>query len=181
MRDLFPRTCSRRSLTATLGVLAIATFVGCNRNEQAPSPAPSAEPAAFIGPDTRVHPPGELARAPDYMMSVETVRECQMEGPFSPKRGHAKIALEVVIEGTSRREVPSNPFYASLRDASGAEHPSTLAGCEPALPTVRVTQGEKARGLVTFEIPESMHKLELRYAPLVIGPGTEELKFAIEW
>lgn len=182
MRDPSPRIRSvPRAAATALGVLALATFVGCNRADHTPSPRPSAEPAPFIGPDTRVHPPGELARAADYTMSVETIRECQMEGPFSPKHGHAKVAVELVIEGTTSREVPSNPFYATFRDGSGADHRSTLAGCEPALPTVRVKQGEKTRGFVTFEIPDTLHKLELRYAPLVIGPGVEELKFDVEW
>lgn len=114
-------------------------------------------------------------------MSVETVRECQMEGPFAARRGNTKLAVEVVIEGTTTREVPSNPFYATLRDAAGNDRPSTLAGCEPALPSVRVTQGQKARGFLTFEIPKGLHQLELRYAPIVIGPGVEELKFLVEW
>lgn len=136
--------------------------------------------ATFIGPDTRVHPTGELGRASDYTMSVESVKDCPSEGPFAPKRGNVKLGLEVLLEGTSSREVPANSFYATLEDGAGNTYASTLAGCEPPLPAVRVDNGKKARGYVTFEVPNGAQKLVLRYAPLVIGPGKEELRFAVE-
>lgn len=90
-----------------------------------------------------------------------------------------KVGIELSIQGISEREVPVNAFYATLYDARGDSYSATLAGCEPPLPSVRLTNGKSARGFVTFEVPKSADKLELRYAPLVIGPGTEELKFAL--
>lgn len=132
-----------------------------------------------LGLDTRVHPPGELGQARDYSMSVDSIKDCPLEPPFAPKRGNSKVGLEISLQGTSDREVPVNVFYATLYDARGDSFSATLAGCEPALPSIRLTRGKTARGFITFEIPKSAEKLELRYAPLVIGPGTEELKFAI--
>ena len=102
-----------------------------------------------------------------------------MNPPFASKRGFVKVGLEVVIEGRSALEVPVNPFYATLYNTGGDAYTSTLAGCEPGLPPVRVTTGQKARGFVTFEIPPPARKLELRYAPLIIGHGLEELRFAV--
>jgi hypothetical protein len=112
-------------------------------------------------------------------MSVESIKDCPMDPPFAPKRGAAKVGLEVSLQGSSDREVPVNVFYATLYDARGDSYSATLAGCEPALPSLRLTRGQSARGFVTFEIPKNADKLELRYAPLVIGPGTEELKFGV--
>jgi hypothetical protein len=132
-----------------------------------------------VGLDTRIHPMGELGRTRDYSMAVESIKECPMDPPFAPKRGNTKIGVEVSIEGASEREVPVNAFYASLADARGDSYSATLAGCEPALPSLRLTNGKAARGFITFEIPKTAEKLELRYAPLVIGPGTEELKFVV--
>lgn len=103
-----------------------------------------------------------------------------MDAPFAPKRGNAKVGIEVSLSGSSEREVPVNAFYATLYDARGDSYSATLAGCEPALPSVRVIRGKTAHGFVTFEIPKTAEKLELRYAPLVIGPGVEELKFAVQ-
>jgi hypothetical protein len=141
--------------------------------------ATSGGPQEVMGLDTRVHPLGELGQARDYSMSVESIKDCPMDPPFAPKRGNAKVGLEVSLQGSSVREVPVNVFYATLYDARGDSYSATLAGCEPALPSLRLVRGQSARGFVTFEIPKSADKLELRYAPLVIGPGTEELKFVV--
>lgn len=132
-----------------------------------------------LGADTRAHAVGELGIAPDYSMSVDSDKECPLEPPFASKRGFVKVGFEVSVEGTSAREVPVNPFYATLYDGTGESYTSTLAGCEPGLPSVRVTSGKKARGFVTFEIPRGARKLELRYTPVVIGRTSEELRFAI--
>jgi hypothetical protein len=90
-----------------------------------------------------------------------------------------KVGIELSVEGTSAVEVPVNPFYATLSNSSGETFANTLAGCEPGLPSVRVTAGVKARGFVTFEIPREARKLELKYAPIIIGRGAEEVRFAV--
>ena len=166
------------SLVIGLGLACLA--LGCQRKSETELAEGSSATATFIGPDTRIHPPGELARAPDYTMSVESTKECPSEGPFAPKRGNVKVGLEVLLEGTSQREVPANAFYGVLEDGAGNTYPPTLAGCEPPLPAVRVQNGSKARGFISFEIPNGARKLTFRYAPMVIGPGKEELKFAVE-
>jgi hypothetical protein len=133
----------------------------------------------ILGGEPRVHTLGELAVAPDYTMSVESDKECLDGSAFVAKRGYVKFGIEVSLEGASTVEVPVNPFYATLYDAGGDVYTSTLAGCEPGLSAVRVTSGKKARGFVTFEIPASSRKLELHYAPTIIGRSAEELKFTI--
>jgi hypothetical protein len=165
-----------------LVVLPPLFLIGCHTHADAPAPTPSTETtesATMLGTEARVHPIGELAIAPDYTMSLESDKECPLDSPFAPKRGYVKIGLELSVEGTSAVEIPVNPFYASLYDAGGTVYTSTLAGCEPGLPSIRVTAGKKARGFVTFEIPTASHRLELRYTPLIIGRGAEELKFAV--
>jgi hypothetical protein len=112
-------------------------------------------------------------------MSVESIRDCPTEPRSPPKRGFVRVGVELVIEGTSAIEVPVNPFYATLTDKGVDAYTSTLAGCEPWLPWVRVTAGKQARGFVTFEIPKAARKLELQYAPAVLGAGTEELRFSL--
>jgi hypothetical protein len=164
-------------------VLAVATS-GCRAREE-PAPAPSArapapaEPVPIVGAEPRVYAMGELGAARDYTMSAESVKDCLLDSPFAAKSGFVKVGVEVELRGTSTAEVPANPFYATLRAGNGDEYPSTLAGCDPGLPSIRLTAGQKARGFVTFEIPKATARAELRYAPLVIGPGVEELRFAI--
>jgi hypothetical protein len=162
-------------------VLGIAALTpACSRSHTDNQVAASSGAGApILSLDTKVHSLGELGQARDYSMSVESIKDCPMDPPFAPKRGNAKVGLEVSIQGVSDREVPVNVFYATLYDAREDSYRATLAGCEPSLPSLRVTNGKTARGFVTFEIPKTADKLELRYAPLVIGPGTEQLKFSV--
>jgi hypothetical protein len=44
---------------------------------------------------------------------------------------------------------------------------------------VRVTHGRSAQGFMTFEVPKTAQKLELRYAPVVVGSPAQELRFSI--
>lgn len=150
-----------------------ALAFACDASEDVP-PRPSAE---IVGAQKPVHSPGELGVARDYTMSVESVQPCAVERPFRPEPGIDKLGVEVVIEGKSEREVPVNPFYATLRDGTDETYSSTLAGCRPVLEAVRVTRGDKARGFITFDVPKSARKLEMTYNPVVIGGGREELKF----
>jgi hypothetical protein len=133
----------------------------------------------ILGGEQRAYTLGELAVAPDYTMSVESDKECLEGSAFASKRGYVKFGIEVSLEGTSAVEVPANPFYATLYDTGGDVYTSTLAGCDPGLSSVRVTAGKKARGFVTFEIPAASRKLELHYAPTIIGRGPQELKFSL--
>jgi len=113
-------------------------------------------------------------------MSVDAVRDCHVAQQAAPRRGYVRIGLDVTLEGTSGREVPANPFYASLRDASGELYAGALSGCDPALPAVRLQRGQKARGHLNFDVLKGAVTLELRYAVPVVGqPEPEEVRFAL--
>lgn len=171
------------SPTLRLGALGLVSLVACRETpgETAPEGVASAELGGppLLGAEPRVHPAGELGHARDYSMSVEGSRDCPMSRPFLAAPGNVKVGIEVVIEGISLREVPVNPFYATLHTPDGAARAATLAGCEPGLPSVRVTRGQKVRGFATFEVPVATRSFELRYAPVVIGSGPEELRFSL--
>ncbi|HEX4337987.1 MAG TPA: DUF4352 domain-containing protein [Polyangiaceae bacterium] len=157
-----------------------ALVLGCHAREEAgPTPAASAESAMILGAEARAHTIGELATAPDYTMSMDSDKECPLDSPFSTRHGFVKFGIEVSLEGTSAIEVPVNPFYATLYDAGGEAYTATLAGCDPGLPSLRLTTGKKTRGFVSFEIPVGARRLELRYGPTIIGRSAEELRFTV--
>ncbi len=133
----------------------------------------------MLGVEPATHSLGELAEARDYAMSVDSIDDCSVEPPFAPKPDDVKLGVDVVIAGTTANEVPANPFYALLYDEAGGTYESTLAGCEPGLVPRQVTRGEDARGFITFEVPKTAHALTMRYAPLIIGAGPEELRFSV--
>jgi hypothetical protein len=120
---------------------------------------------------------GTYATAPDYRMSVEGVEDCTLSPPFESRGGHRLLAVDVVLEGTTQREVPVNLFYAHLQAKSGDTFEARLAGCPPVLEARRIVAGQSARGRLTFEVPLTARHLELVYAPLIIGGGREELRF----
>ena len=133
----------------------------------------------MLGVEPATHSLGELAEARDYAMSVDSIDDCSVEPPFAPKPDDVQLGGDVVIAGTTANEVPANPFYALLYDEAGGTYESTLAGCEPGLVPRQVTRGEDARGFITFEVPKTAHALTMRYAPLIIGAGPEELRFSV--
>lgn len=177
-------TVSRRAVRSLLiaGLLASAVLElsGCQRSTaRPPVTARSGEPATVLGVEPAVHSLGELAEARDYQMSIDSIDDCLVPPPFAPKPDDVKLGVDVMIAGTTTNEVPANPFYALLYDEAGGTYESTLAGCEPPLVPRLVTRGENARGFITFEVPKTARTLTMRYAPLIIGRGPEELRFSI--
>lgn len=116
-------------------------------------------------------------------MSIDAVRDCHVPDHLAARRGYVRVGLDVSFESTSEREVPVNPFYASLRDASGEVYATALSGCDPALPPVRLVRGARARGHLNFDVARTATSLELRYAPPVLGrddgQDVEELWFRL--
>jgi hypothetical protein len=124
--------------------------------------------------------PGEMATARHYTMAFSLVKPCTVSELFRPPHGTLKLGVKVRITGTSELEVPVNPFYATAETADGASYPSTLAGCDPVLPPVRVALGKSAEGWITFDVPTDHKPLMMVYAPTLIGAGVEELRFRLE-
>lgn len=112
-------------------------------------------------------------------MSLDGTKDCPLGGGSPLRKEFEKIGVEVDLEATSDREIPANAFYATLMDPAGERYPATLSGCEPALPAIVLSHGEKAHGFITFAVPRLARKLELRYAPPVVGKPEEELRFAV--
>jgi hypothetical protein len=122
---------------------------------------------------------GELGRAHDYVMSVDSVKDCATDEVTSGKKPRSAMGVEVDIQGTSDLQIPANVFYATAEDANGDRYVATLTGCEPGLPALLVTRGHSAHGFITFEVPKLSRNIEVHYAPPVVGRGTEELRFSV--
>ncbi len=177
-------------------VLACAVLVGgallaCKSKKSTssspPPTTPVTDPGAGTGTGTgtggpafdpsKVYKVGETAKAPDFSMSIENVKECKVPYYFKAKKGNIKLGAEVVIEGTADKDVPVNPFYAKVTDGDGYSYTSTFGGCDPELKSVRINKGEKARGWITFEVPEKASGLKLTYNPFIISTVKQEVKF----
>lgn len=186
--------------------LLAAALAACERTESAATvPAVSADAAgvalndapatASSSPRLDLSPPmpqpqtlalaaaphlvGERAESRDYFMTLVAVRPCEVEPHFSPAPGRVKLGLEVLIEARTLREVPANPFLATLKDAQARDYQADIAGCTPTLRAERLARSHTARGFITFDIPSDATGLTMTYAPFVVGVGLEELTFAL--
>jgi hypothetical protein len=159
---------------------ALVSTEACRSTEGVSADPAASGTATLLGMEKSIHGVGEIARARDYQMSVESVQECAMSRPFLPDKGKKVVGIDVALEGLGDREVPVNPFYATLVDAGGDEHATTLAGCTPSLRAMRVIKGQRTRGFLSFEVPTTVKKMTLVYAPTVIGAGREELRFDLD-
>jgi hypothetical protein len=123
---------------------------------------------------------GELGQAAHYTLSVLETKECVVEAHFKPSAGSVKLGVKVSLEARTALQVPANPFYATLIDASNIVYESTLAGCQPALQATQLDHGQKAAGWVSFDVPAQARGLRFAYAPVLLGPGREELVFLLD-
>ncbi len=165
----------------------MGTAAGCQRSEGDAVPAASSEqnpvpeqpndPPITLAGGEQTHSVGQAAKTADYVITVRNVKECPVEPHLKPKQGNIKLGVEVVIEGTGTREVPVNPFYATVADSKGYPYNCTFGGCEPPLENLRIRQGDRAQGWITFEIPKQATGLTLEYSPFVIGTGKQTVRF----
>lgn len=175
------------SFTVFLSALVVAGALLACKKKSAPTTTatPTTAETASTGTasdtpafdSSKIYKVGDKAQAPDFSMSIENVKECKVPYYFKPKKGNIKLGVEVQLEGSADKDVPVNPFYAKITDGDGYSYTSTFGGCSPELKSVRINKGEKARGWITFEIPEKSKGLKLTYNPFIISTVKQEVKF----
>lgn len=173
-------TCCTRSRLAPwmsgAWILCSALGIGCQDDKGQPKDVLAGE-AKVIGAVPEVHSLGATATARDYSLRALNVRDCTVEPHLAPPQGIKRVGVEVEIRGSSPREVPVNPFYATLIAGTGERYEASLAGCRPLLPAGRVSDGQTLRGWLSFDVPSSLLRFNLSYEPVVLGVGREEVRF----
>lgn len=86
-----------------------------------------------------------------------------------PKAGNRFVAVEVLYENGGTETVSYNPFDWKLTDSAGFSYQQNYSGKEPALHSGDLAAGEKARGFITYEVPQSASGLALK---LTLGDDT---------
>jgi hypothetical protein len=87
------------------------------------------------------------------------------------KDGYAFIAIDITVGSTKDKGVSSNGLSCSLKDDKGFDFDETIIGYKkPLLPGENdIPSGGKARGWVTFEVPQNAAGLILEYKELFGG------------
>jgi hypothetical protein len=99
-----------------------------------------------------------------FRLELGEASTCAMSDPTLPP-DRELLTVAVSVEAVGELEVPANPFYAELTDADGRAYRARFRGCEPGLGGPPLRRGERARGLLSFEIPRAARDLRLSYRP----------------
>jgi hypothetical protein len=126
-------------------------------------------PAPLAFPQNKVGTPAESAGVTLTVLSVQKVKSA---GGLSAKDGYTYVDLEVEIANTGRDDPsPYNPLYFKIRDNQGYEYSAGFVSVEPALTSGELAKGEKVKGHVAFEVPETATGLLALYEPEVLFGG----------
>ncbi len=96
-------------------------------------------------------------------LTVEEVERTKANDIWEPDPGYIFLNISVLIENIERDELHYNPLQFSLKDGDGFEYSASLFSKQPSLKDGDLAKGEKVRGYITFEIPETSSGLVLRF------------------
>ena len=109
---------------------------------------------------------------------VKVERKAELDQFQKAKAGNVFLVAEVLLENTGTEKAPYNPFYFTVKDADGFEVNAALTAGEGALKSGDLVKGDKARGVVAFEVKQAAKGLVLSYKPLVFG-ADEAIRVAL--
>ncbi len=181
-----------RSLSVPLMVVAVALFA-CKKKKAPPSGA-----AGVVAPPTvptRTAP--VLTETPKGIQKLKTAavldgvtltleefQDCRLSNFYSrrslTKKKEKLIGVNVLFEGNGEKE--HNVSYSNFKvtDPEGLTFRSTIrsgTNCSPTLKSGRVGSGEKTRGWVLFQIPESVKSVNVVFTnrrPYRTGTPSDE-------
>lgn len=132
--------------------------------EQPPANAPAATPIPPIALDPNLPKLGGTAEGSGYALTALTVEDPAMPGQiYKPVAGTRLIAVEVVINNVSGETISAGPWCGILVDSQGYLYPGEYFGRDGGLAYMDLKQGEKLRGWLSFNIPESATPMAIKY------------------
>lgn len=172
--------------TAPTPTTGIASGVKTETPRPTSIPGPTETPAPTEPPPPTPRTTGivgerfELAGLALTVLSVE--RKDQIGQYSKAKDGSTYVIAEVVIENTGYDSTPYNLLYFEVKDSDGFEYNAAvvLGTDTPMIQSGDLTLGDKARGIVVFEVKKEATGLVLKYEPLVIGGEYEPIKVALD-
>lgn len=146
-----------------------------------PEPSPTSEPSQEPTPAPQTAKVGDRVEAGDIALTANAVERVASLSQFQKaESGKTFVTVDVTIENVARESAPYNPLYFKVKDADGFEYNATLNTGDQSLKSGDLKQGDKARGVVAFEVPESATGLIMSYEPLVVMGGYEAIEIALE-
>lgn len=118
---------------------------------------------------------GDLIESEGYSLVAETVEDPASPGMlYTPTEGAKLVAIQIVVGNVSGEVVTVNSLNATLVDTDGYLYTAELGGRDEQIDLIDLNPGERARGWVSFEIPEDATPESIIY--LVTGFPIVELQ-----
>jgi hypothetical protein len=141
-------------------------------------PAPvSLEPPEDLGlvPEQEVFQIGDVVEISDLHIQVVGVTQPAGTNLIKPKGGWKFVIVDVLVENKSQkiREI-SSALQMYLKDASGRKYTFHLGAqtlADAGLPDDELQPGEKVRGQIGFQVPETAQELTFVFDAEVVGFG----------
>lgn len=105
----------------------------------------------------------------DFELEASAPSVCKASEPMAPPQGYERLSVPIKIKGRSSREVPLNTMDFTLIDDDGHQFRPTLAGCRPALKTMRLTKGRSQSADLAFDVPREERSWQLVFHPFLLG------------
>lgn len=117
--------------------------------------------------------PVPLSAATVTVMSTDSNYKSSNEF-LQPSPGNRFVAVEVLYENTGTDKLTVSPSDWKLTDSSGFNYQQNYSGKSPELNSGDLVPGDKARGFITYEVPQSAGGLTLK-----LSLGDDTLTFSL--
>ncbi len=124
-------------------------------------PTSTPRPIATVPPTVVVAKLGMRVELDGVALTALQVISVKPTDYDKPKAGNVFIAVEVVVENVGMDKLSSNPASFKVRDADGFIYDRAYISADPALKMIDLARGDKARGLVPFEVGEKARGFSL--------------------
>lgn len=130
-----------------------------------PPPAGHTPITLSIAPTIPSSKLGDVVEQFGYSLSPTSVEDPATPGMiYSPRQGYKLVAVEIILGNVSGTKTLSvNPLYAFLVDTNGFVYSAELGGRNGQIDTADLSTGEKAKGWVSFTIPNDAIPAYIKY------------------
>jgi hypothetical protein len=132
-----------------------------------PVPTNTPEPTKTPVPELYL---GDTVENYGYALTGVSIQDPAIPGMlYTPEEGTKLVAIEVIISNLSGDMLSVNPLNATLVDSEGFTYQTELGGVDEQISTLDLNIGEKVRGLIAFQVPESTISASIKYSVETFG------------
>lgn len=162
--------CGETPLPTSTSVVKTATPAGAVT--EAPQTKPTATKQATSAPAvtaTLTSAPksaglGDVVEQNEYFIQATAVEDPATPGMlYQAESGKKLIAVELVVGNVSGTAIMVNPLNATLLDGDGFTYQAALGGRDEQLELLSLNPGEKARGWISFKIPNAAKVKSIKF------------------